>query len=79
MQCKTKLLRVEAEQWQGQVGAIDRLGLSIYPQIDSKAVFYNRHGLIRVEPLDWIVLLPCGERLILSDQVFHKLFKKINL
>ena len=77
MMYKIKSLRdIQAEQWIGDPLRIEPLGLYVYPEIDSHAVFHHtKKGLVRVEILDWIVLLPCGMRICLSDSIFRKLFR----
>lgn len=74
---KIKMLRdVEATAWTGDPLAIDQLGLCTFPAIDKHAVFLNtRKGLLRVERGDWVVKLPCGDKLILSELIFRKLFR----
>lgn len=74
---RTKLINnITAEPWAGNPCDIERLGLDVFPEIDSKVVFLNsRKGLIRVEVGDWVVTLACGVKMVLSELIFRKLFK----
>lgn len=74
---RTKLIsNIRAEAWVGNPSDIEPYGLVTFPAIDKYAVFQETpRGLQRVEWCDQIVFMPCGDRLVLTDRVFRKLFR----